>query len=332
MTQAIPHTEKLPIWRAISDQERAMMEEIKRLKQEKNALILAHNYQVPAVQDVADYVGDSLGLARVAQDATNDLIVFCGVYFMAETAKILNPERKVLIPDAGAGCSLVETITAADVRNWREEHPGAVAVGYVNTSAEVKAELDYCCTSSNAVAVVNAIDPDKDILFLPDMFLGTYVKNVTGRENLHIWAGECHVHAAIRPETIQQAVDANPGAALLVHPECGCSSNCMYLQSTGELDADTHILSTSGMIDFAEKSDDKTFLVATEVGILHQLETRRPEKAFVPVSDAAVCEYMKMITTEKLLHCLQTETDEVDVPDEIANRARLAIERMVAIG
>lgn len=309
-----------------------MMERILALKEERNAVILAHNYQIPAIQDVADYVGDSLGLARKAQEFDAERIVFCGVYFMAETAAILNPDRKVLIPDPDAGCSLVQTITAEDVRRWKAEHPGAVAVGYVNTTAETKAELDYCCTSSNAVAVVESIDPDTEILFLPDMFLGSWVKNVTGRENMHIWAGECHVHAAIRPETIAAAIEAHPGADLLVHPECGCSSNCLYLSSTGQLKAETHILSTSGMINYAEKSPHDTFLVATEVGILHQLETRAPDKKFVPVSTDAVCEYMKMITTEKLLASLEQDQHRVIVPDEIAERARLAIERMIAIG
>lgn len=309
-----------------------MMAEIMALKREKKAVILAHNYQLPAIQDVADYIGDSLGLARYGQAVAAERIVFCGVYFMAETAKILNPERRVLIPDANAGCSLVETITAEDVRRWKADHPGAMAVGYVNTTAEVKAELDYCCTSSNAVDVVNAIDPKTDVLFLPDMFLGAYVKNITGRKNLHIWAGECHVHAAIRPETIAAAVAKTPGAELLVHPECGCATNCMYLSSTGDLKAETHILSTSGMIKHAEASPHRTFLVATEVGILHQLESRAPGKIFEPVSDAAVCEYMKMITTEKLLNALRHDVYEVDVPDDIQRRARLAIERMVAIG
>jgi len=321
-----------PIWRHISDSEKAMQAEIRQLKETRDAVILAHNYQIPAIQDVADYVGDSLGLARIAEQTRASRIVFCGVHFMAETAKILNPERKVLIPDPNAGCSLVETITAEDVRRWKTEHPGAVAVGYVNTTAAVKAELDYCCTSSNAVDIVNAIDPETPVLFLPDMFLGAYVQRITGRENMHIWQGECHVHAAIRPETINAAVDAHPGAELLVHPECGCSTNCMYLSANDQLDADVHVLSTSGMINRAAESKRNDFLVATEVGILHQLEERAGGKNFVPVSERAVCEYMKMITTEKLLRSLHDDVHEVVVPQATAERARTAIERMVAIG
>lgn len=309
-----------------------MMEEIRALKREKNAIILAHNYQVPAIQDVADYVGDSLGLARKAGELRGDRIVFCGVWFMAETAKILNPRMPVYIPEPDAGCSLVETITAEDVRRWKSEHPGAVAVGYVNTGADVKAELDYCCTSSNAVDVVNAIPAETEVLFLPDMFLGGYVKNITGRENMYIWAGECHVHAAIRPETITAVREDNPDADLLVHPECGCSTSCMYLQSTGDLTGEVHIESTSGMIRHAEESERDHFLVATEVGILHQLEERTEEKRFTPVSANAVCEYMKMITTEKLLRSLREDVHEVEVPEEIRSRAELAIQRMVAIG
>ncbi len=309
-----------------------MMDEILRLKDERNAIILAHNYQLPAIQDVADYVGDSLGLARMARDMDGDEIVFCGVYFMAETAKILNPERTVLIPDPNAGCSLVDTISAEKVRRWRSEHPDAVAIGYVNTSADVKAELDYCCTSSNAVAVVNSIPADQEILFLPDMFLGNYVKNITGRDNIHIWAGECHVHAAITPEQIADAVARQQGADLLVHPECGCSTSCMYLSSSGDLDAELHILSTSGMIEHATNSPASRFLVATEIGILHQLEDQAPDKTFVPVSESAVCEYMKMITTEKLLATMRSGNHEVTVPEDIRQRAELAIQRMVAIG
>ena len=321
-----------PIWRRITPAEREMQAEILALKREKNALILAHNYQIPAVQDVADHVADSLGLARLAQSSTAERIIFCGVWFMAETAKILNPERKVLIPDADAGCSLVETITADELRAWKAEHPEAIAVGYVNTSAEVKAELDYCCTSSNAVAVVNAIPRDREVLFLPDMFLGAWVQRETGRTNMHIWQGECHVHAAIRPEMIAEATAARPDADLLVHPECGCSSNCLYLKSTGQIANDMHMLSTSGMVTHAERSPAKEFLIATEVGILHQLEARAGGKSFIPVSQDAVCEFMKMITTEKLLHSLRNDVVEVDVPADIRNRAATAISRMVAIG
>lgn len=327
-----PRRDDEPIWRRITPAEREMQAEIVALKREKNALILAHNYQIPAVQDVADHVADSLGLARLAQESTAGRIIFCGVWFMAETAKILNPDRKVLIPDAAAGCSLVETITADELRAWKAEHPGAIAVGYVNTSAEVKAELDYCCTSSNAVAVVNAIPADREVLFLPDMFLGAWVQRVTGRTNMRIWQGECHVHAAIRPEMIDAATAARPQADLLVHPECGCSSNCLYLKSTGQIKNDMHLLSTSGMVAHAGRSEAREFLIATEVGILHQLEMRAPGKTFIPVSEGAVCEYMKMITTEKLLNSLRNDVVEVDVPADIRRRAETAILRMVAIG
>lgn len=321
-----------PIWRRISPEEREMMEEIRALKKEKEAVILAHNYQVPAIQEVADFVGDSLGLSREAQKVKEKRILFCGVYFMAETAKILNPEKLVLIPDPHAGCSLVDSITVEDVRRWKAEHPDAVVVGYVNTSAEVKAELDYCCTSSNAIAVVNAIPADKEILFLPDMFLGAYVKQVTGRKNIHIWPGECHVHAGIGPAEIRARMIDHPGAELLVHPECGCSTTCMYLGSSESFPAPVKILSTSGMIKEAEASVHPEFLVATEVGILHQLEKRAPTKRFIPISETAVCEYMKMITTEKLLQSLREDIYPVEVPEEIRSKALRAIERMVQIG
>lgn len=321
-----------PIWRRITPEEKELMEAIRALKKERDAVILAHNYQVPAIQEVADFVGDSLGLAREAQKVKAKRIVFCGVYFMAETAKILNPEKKVLIPDPEAGCSLVNSITVEDVRRWKEQHPGAIVVGYVNTSAEVKAECDYCCTSSNAVAVIQAIPEEQEILFLPDMFLGAYVKQVTGRRNIHIWPGECHVHAGIGPQEIRKKMEEVPGAELLVHPECGCSTTCMYLGAKESFPQPVKILSTSGMIREAEKSAKDRFLVATEVGILYQLEKRAPGKRFIPISEGAICEYMKMITAEKVLHSLREDLYPVEVPEEIRVRALRAIERMVQIG
>ena len=306
--------------------------EVKRLARRKNAVILAHNYQVPAIQDVADFVGDSLELSRIAAEVDESTIVFCGVHFMAETAKILAPEKRVLIPDQDAGCSLAASITADELRAWKAEHPGAVVVMYVNTSAEVKAETDYCCTSANAVKVVESIPPDRQILFGPDMFLGAHVERMTGRK-MEIWMGECHVHAGIEPSDIQRTMSEHPGAELHVHPECGCSSQCMYLLSTGDLPADrTFVLGTGGMVRRIRESNAKEFIVATETGMLHRLRKENPEAELIAANERAVCGYMKMITPAKLLRCLQTGRDEVRVAPEIADRARLAIERMIAIG
>jgi len=311
----------------------ALVDEILEWKKKRNALILAHNYELPEIQDIADVLGDSLALARAAMRADADVIVLCGVHFMAETAAILNPDKTVLLPDPNAGCSLADSITADELRAWKEEHPGAVVVSYVNTSAEVKAESDYCCTSSNAVQVVRSIPEDREILFLPDMFLGSYVKRVTGRENLHIWMGECHVHAGIRPHDIEATLSAHPDAELLIHPECGCSTSNMYLLAEGQLPADrTHVLSTSGMLQRARESDKRAFIVATEVGILYQMERQNPDKTFIPANRAAVCPFMKMITLEKVRDALARLETVISVPADVAARARVAIERMVAIG
>ncbi|WP_206885422.1 quinolinate synthase NadA [Alicyclobacillus mali (ex Roth et al. 2021)] len=310
-----------------------LIDEILAWKKKRNALILAHNYELPEIQDIADVLGDSLALARAAMRADADVIVLCGVHFMAETAAILNPDKTVLLPDPNAGCSLADSITADELRAWKAEHPGAVVVSYVNTSAEVKAESDYCCTSSNAVQVVQSIPEDREILFLPDMFLGSYVKRVTGRENLHIWMGECHVHAGIRPHDIEATLSAHPDAELLIHPECGCSTSNMYLLAEGQLPADrTHVLSTSGMLERARESDKRSFIVATEVGILHQMERQNPDKTFIPANRAAVCPFMKMITLEKVRDALAQLETVISVPADVADRARVAIERMVAIG
>jgi quinolinate synthase len=305
--------------------------EVRALAAEQDAVILAHNYQVPAIQDVADFVGDSLELSRVAAEVEQSTIVFCGVHFMAETAKILSPEKRVLIPDAEAGCSLAASITAEELRAWKAEHPGAIVVMYVNTTAEVKAETDYCCTSANAVKVVESIPQDKEILFGPDMFLGAHVERMTGRK-LHVWMGECHVHAGIQPSDIQGALAEHPDAEMHIHPECGCSSQCMYLLSTGDLPADrTFVLGTGGMVRRMKESDAGRFIIATETGMLHRLRKENPEADLVAANEAAVCGYMKMITPAKLLRSLQTGRDEVVVPPEIAERARIPIERMIAI-
>jgi quinolinate synthase len=281
---------------------------------------------VPEVQDVADYVGDSLGLSREAAATDAEAIVFCGVHFMAETAAILSPEKTVLIPDPGAGCSLAASITAAQLRRWKAEHPGGVVVSYVNTSAEVKAESDYCCTSGNAQAVIEAIPADREILFLPDLYLGLWLERVTGRK-LRIWLGECHVHAGIRPRDIERWQAEAPDAELLVHPECGCASQAMAFANES-----THILSTEGMVKFAKASPKERFLVATETGILHRLRREADGKRFEAVNEAAECRFMKMITLEKLRDSLRDWRYQVTVRPDIAERARGAIDRMIAIG
>ena len=308
-------------------------QEVRQLAKDRDAVILAHNYQLPEIQDVADHVGDSLALSRIASQVKESTIVFCGVHFMAETAKILSYDKTVIIPDARAGCSLADTINAEQLRMWKAEHPGAVVVSYVNTTAAVKAETDICCTSSNAVEVVQSIDPNTEILFCPDQFLGAHAQRATGRTNMHIWMGECHVHAGINGQDLKAMVAAEPDAELFIHPECGCATSAMYLASSGAVPAErTKILSTSGMITAAKETQAKKVLVATETGMLHQLHKANPLVIFEPVNRAAVCKYMKMNTPEKLLEALRTGKDEVTVPREIADRARLSVERMIAIG
>jgi len=307
--------------------------EVKRLAKERDAVILAHNYQLPEIQDVADHVGDSLGLSRLAATVEASTIIFCGVHFMAETAKILSYGKTVIIPDAKAGCSLADTINADQLREWKAEHPGAMVVSYVNTTAAVKAETDICCTSSNAVDVVQSIPADTEVLFCPDQFLGAHVQRLTGRTNMHIWMGECHVHAGINGADLKAMVAAEPEAELFIHPECGCATSAMYLASSGVVPAErTKILSTSGMIVAAQNTTAKKVLVATETGMLYQLRKANPLVIFEPVNRAAVCKYMKMITPEKLLRSLRDGKDVVDVPRDIADRARLSVERMIAIG
>jgi quinolinate synthase len=308
-----------------------LAEEIKRLKKEKNAIILAHNYQVGEVQDIADYTGDSLGLSQAAAKAQEDVIIFCGVHFMAETASIICPDKEVLIPDLEAGCSLASTINADDLRNWKKQHPGSVVVSYVNTSAEVKAESDYCCTSTNAVKVVSSISEDKEILFLPDMFLGAYVSKVTGRR-LHVWPGECHVHAGIRPKQIAKMREAHPDAEMLIHPECGCVTSCMYYSANGSIDrGNTHILSTEGMVRHVRGSKATEFIVATETGILYKMRKENPDKIFYAASEEAVCKYMKMINLDKVLTSLQDNVYRVKVPEGVALKAKGAIDRMLEL-
>jgi len=307
-----------------------IINEISRTKREKNAVILAHNYQLPEIQDIADYIGDSLGLSQMAAKTTADMIIFCGVHFMAETASILSPTKKVIIPDPDAGCSLAACIDAEKLRNWKAENPGSIVVSYVNTTAEVKAETDYCCTSSNAVKVVEAIDKDKKILFLPDKFLGRYVKSITGR-NMEIWDGFCHVHEKIGDIELGSSEEKYPGAEVLIHPECGCSSSCMLKSVMYNDCSKTGIYSTEGMLKRVKESDSKEFLIATEVGIIYRMQKEVPGKLFYPASENAVCEYMKMITLEKVYNSLLSEKYEIRVNEEIASKARLSIERMISI-
>jgi quinolinate synthase len=313
-----------------------LQDEVRALAEERNAVILAHNYQVPEVQDVAHFVGDSLGLSRQAADNAADVIAFCGVHFMAETASILSPDKTVLLPDLGAGCSLADSITADQLRAWKAEHPGAVVVMYVNTTAEVKAETDYCCTSSNAVQMVEHIyaehGDDTEILFGPDMWLGAYVERMVGRR-MHVWDGECHVHAGIRPGDIADVRAEHPGAEFMIHPECGCTTQVMEYVAAGDIDPEhTHMLSTGGMLSFARESEAREFIVATETGMLHPLAKENPDKRFIPANRAAACRYMKMITLPGLRDSLRDLSPVVSVDPVLARRARVPIDRMVAIG
>jgi quinolinate synthase len=321
-----------------------LMVEVKELAKQRDAVILAHNYELPELQDVADYVGDSLGLSRAAADTDSSVIAFCGVHFMAETASVLSPEKTVLIPDLGAGCSLADSITAEQLIEWKAKYPRAMVVMYVNTSAEVKAETDYCCTSSNAVDVVDHIwqehGPETEILFGPDMWLGAFVERETGllddperRARFHVWDGECHVHAGIKPADIDGMRADHPEAEFLIHPECGCSTQAMEYVASGDVSSEgVHMLSTSGMLQHVEQNPKGSFIVATETGMLYPLEQAAPEADLIAANRMAFCKYMKMITLPKLRDCLRDMTGEVKVPPEIAARARIPIERMVAIG
>ena len=322
----------------------ALQDEVRALARERGAVILAHNYQLPEIQDVADYVGDSLGLSQRAAHADAGTIVFCGVHFMAETASVLCPDKRILIPDPDAGCSLADSITAAQLEEWKAAHPDSIVVMYVNTTAEVKALTDYCCTSANAVAVVEHIyrqhGEDASILFGPDMFLGAYVEKTLGC-SMHVWDGECHVHAGIRPGDITEVRAAHPGADFLIHPECGCSTSVMEYVAAGDVDAEgVHMLSTGGMLRYANNpaagGNQRTAIVATETGMLYPLRRAAPDIEFIAANEAAHCRYMKMITLPKLRDALRDDGAgaryEVKVPEEIAVRARVPIERMVAIG
>ena len=298
-------------------------EEIQALKRERQAVIVAHNYQVGEIQDVADFLGDSLNLARWARESKVEVILFCGVHFMAETASILCPDKKILIPDLEAGCSLADMIRPEEVRQWKLEHPKGVVVAYVNTTAAVKAESDYCCTSANAVKVVQSIPRQKEILFIPDFYLGSYVKAETGRENLHLWRGYCPSHVLIQSEDIKKLRSEHPQAEFIMHPECGCLTKSMHLAD--------RILSTEGMARYVKESPAREFIVATETGILYRMRKDNPGKTFYPASEHAVCNYMKMNTLEKVVESLENLQYEVKVPSPLAQRALLPIERMLAI-
>jgi quinolinate synthase len=321
----------------LSEREIATLsEEVRALAAERDAVILAHNYQVPEVQAVADFVGDSLGLSREAAAAEAAVIAFCGVHFMAETASVLAPDKTVLIPDLEAGCSLSDSITANELRNWKSRHPGATVVMYVNTSAAVKAETDYCCTSSNAVQVVEHVyrehGDDAEILFGPDVWLGSYVERVTGRP-MHVWPGECHVHAGIRPEDVDRARAEHPAAELLIHPECRRATQYMDYVAAADIDeGGVHIFSTGGMLGYVSEHPEGEFTVATETGLLHPMRKAAPNAVLRAANEKAVCKYMKMITLPKLRDALREMRFEVRVPERIAQRARTPIERMVAIG
>jgi quinolinate synthase len=315
----------------------ALQAEVRALAAERGAVILAHNYQLAEVQQVADFVGDSLGLSQQAARTDAEVIAFCGVHFMAETASILSPDKTVLLPDLDAGCSLADSITAEQLRAWKARHPGAIVVMYVNTTAEVKAETDYCVTSANAVSVVEHIyrehGPDTEILFGPDMFLGAYVEKQTGKP-MHVWDGECHVHAGIRPSDITAMRDSHPGADFLIHPECGCSTSVMEYVAAGDVAPEgVHMLSTGGMLGYArDAAPGATAIVATEVGMLHPLREARPDVDFIAANEEASCRFMKLITLPKLRDALRDMAPAVKVPEDVAERARLPIERMVAIG
>ena len=321
-----------PVWIHEDDPGADWAPQVRELAARRGAVILAHNYQLPAIQDVADHVGDSLALSRVAASVDAAEIVFCGVHFMAETAKILAPDKRVLIPDPAAGCSLAATIDADQLRAWKAEHPGAVVVAYVNTSAEVKAESDICCTSSNAVDVVASIDPGREVLFLPDRHLGAHVARITGRD-LHIWDGQCHVHEEIGGDVLADAIAEDPHADVLVHPECACATSALAMAADGTIPPDrVRIVSTGGMLDEARRTSTGRVLVATEVGMLHQLRRANPAVRFDPVDPWAVCPYMKMITPTKLLAAVRDGREEVHVYPDVAARARTAVDRMIELG
>ena len=298
-----------------------LLDRIDELKARRNAVILAHNYQIGPVQDMADFLGDSLGLSRKAAETDADVIVFCGVHFMAETASILCPDKTVLIPDPMSGCPMANMISAEQLRALKQEHSDAVVVCYVNSTAEVKAECDLCCTSANAAAVVNSIAPGRPVIFVPDKYLGAYTAAQRGRDMI-LWEGYCPTHVCITPEDVERARAARPDAAVMVHPEC-------LLEVSRLADA---VESTSGMCRFARETDAKEIVLGTEIGMLHRLRKENPDKVFYPLSEAAVCPNMKKNTVEKVLWSLEEMQHEVRVPEETRVRALRAIEAMVATG
>ena len=325
----------LPVIERIADSPeeiRRKQERVRALARERNAVILAHSYQRDEIQEVADLVGDSLKLSQEAAKTKSDVIVFCGVNFMAETAAILCPERIVLLPDLNAGCSLSAAITVDELREWKARYPDAVVVAYVNTSAAVKAESDYCCTSANAVKVVAAIPADRRVLFVPDKFLGAYVARMTKRMNMIIYPGYCHVHKTIVPEQVDRLMADHPEAELLIHPECGCVSSCMVRVADGQLPGNrTFFLSTEGMLRHLEQSKATEFAVGTEVGILHRLKKLYPDRKFYPINPNAECAFMKTITLDKVIRSLETLKPQIRIPEEIASKARLSINRMLEL-
>ena len=319
--------------RETPEQIAALSREIEELARRRNAVVLAHNYQRPEVQDAADFVGDSLGLSRQAASTEAEVIIFAGVHFMAETAAMLSPQKRVLLPDLRAGCSLAATITAEDVRKWKAQFPGYIAVGYVNTTAEVKAELDYCCTSGNVLDVIDAIPQDKGILFLPDFFLGSHVRRMRPGRRIEVWLGECHVHKGIRAETLNRARAEHPDAEVLVHPECGCAGQLIYEMGRGDISPEgLHIRSTEGMIRAVTERPAHSFIVATETGIMHRMQQAAPDKEFIAADPEAQCAFMKVITLTGVRDSLLLDRYHVTVPPDIAARARGAIDRMVALG
>lgn len=315
----------------IPSSQSSLTQAVLELKRQRNAVILAHNYQLPEIYDVADFIGDSLELSRQAAQTTADIIIFCGVHFMAETAKILSPNKTVLLPDLAAGCSLADSITADQLRQWKSEHPSAIVVMYVNTTAAVKALSDYCCTSSNAAKIVQSIPEDQEILFGPDMFLGAYVQRLTKRQNMHIWPGECHVHAGFRAEHLANLQKKHPQAEFILHPECGCVSQCLYMMDHNQIKS-AKVLSTSAMIKEVASSPADEFIIGTEVGIIERMKREVPEKKYYPLKETAVCEYMKKITLPKVYDSLRFDQFKIEVPAAIRSQAKLAIERMVSIG
>jgi quinolinate synthase len=335
MQESFESRYRLPMVETLADSAeeiRRKQERVRALCAERNAILLAHHYQRPEVQEVADAVADSLKLSQTAAKTKADVIVFCGVHFMAETAAILLPDKIVLLPDLRAGCSLAAAITPEELRKWKEKLPGAVVVSYINTSAAVKAESDYCCTSANAAKVVASIPADKTVLFLPDKFLAEVVARQTGRSNIVAYPGYCHVHKTIRPEQVVEIMDQHPDIELLLHPECGCVSACMSKALDGTLPQDrTFFLSTEGMLRHIGESEGTEFAVGTELGIMHQLNRKFPEKTFHPVNPEAICAFMKTITLDRVIRSLETMTPQITVPAEIAVKAKRAIDRMLEL-